>query len=130
MMASILDTGFQVSDTVREYIWQIARWLYFIDALDDYDEDLQKHRFNPIAREDLPFDRYVTTCYPQVQQYLKTLYASYSRLCAQFPDTAENQILTSILTNSIPSVTSMVLHRQALPELLHCHSGNEWRVKP
>jgi hypothetical protein len=47
----------------------------------------------------------------------------------QLGNSPEDQILASILKNSIPSVTSMVLHRQTLPELLHCRPGNEWRAK-
>lgn len=129
MMVGILDAGFHASDTVKEYVRQIARWLYFIDALDDYDEDLQKHRFNPIARPELPFREYVVTCYPQLRQYLLSLYEKYDELCEKLSGDPENEILVSILKNSIPAVTSTVLHRQPLPELLHCHSGNEWRAK-
>jgi hypothetical protein len=129
MMVSILDAGFDASDTTKEYIRQIARWLYFIDALDDYDEDIQKHRFNPIARPELPFREYLVTCYPQLRQYLQSLYEKYDELCEKLSGDPENEILVSILKNSIPAVTSTVLHRQPLPELLHCHSGNEWRAQ-
>ena len=129
MMVGILDAGFDTSPVVREYVRQIARWLYFIDALDDYDEDLKKHRFNPIAKADLPFREYIHTCYPQLQTYLQSLYAEYDSLCAQLPGEGENEILVSILKNSIPVVTATVLQQQPLPELLHCHSGNEWRAK-
>ena len=129
MMAGILDAGFRVSDTIREYVRQIARWLYFIDALDDYDEDLKKHRFNPIATPERSCKVYLQTCYPQLQQMLQSLYAQYDSLCTQLQDTAEGRILISILKNSIPAVTATVLHRQPLPELLHCQSGNQWRAK-
>lgn len=129
MMVSILDVGFQVSDVIREYIQQISRWLYFIDALDDYDEDLKKHRFNPLAKQGVPFREYTAVHYLQLQQHLRLLYQQYDMLCAQLKDSPENQILASILKNTIPAVTSLVLHQQSLPELLHCRTGNEWRVK-
>ena len=130
MMASILDVGFTVSDTVREYIRQISRWLYFIDALDDYDEDLKKKRFNPIAIPGVPFRQYLLEEYPQIQAYLQNLYAQHNLLAAQLEDgSGEGEILRSILKNSIPSVTSLILHQRVLPELLHCSSGNEWRAK-
>jgi hypothetical protein len=129
MMASILEVGFDAPDVTKAYVRQIARWLYFIDALDDYDEDLKKSRFNPIAQADLPFREYVLTQYPQLQQYLQSLYADYDTLAAQLQGNPENEILASILKNSIPTVTSIVLHQQPLPELLHCRSGNEWRAK-
>lgn len=128
MMASILDAGFEVSDTLRSYTYEISRWLYFIDAMDDYDEDLKKKRFNPIAIPGVPFRDYLWEHYPQIRQQLASLYAKHNTLAAQLDDSAESEILRSILKNSIPSVTSLVLHQHPLPELLHC-SGNEWRAK-
>lgn len=130
MMASILDAGFCVSETIRSYAREISRWLYFIDALDDYDEDLKKKRFNPIAVPGTTFREYLLTDYPQIQGFLRSLYAKHDTLAAQLDDgSAESEILRSILKNSIPSVTSLVLHQHALPELLHCKSDSEWRAK-
>jgi len=129
MMVGILDAGFDVSANIREYVRQIARWLYFIDAMDDYDEDLKKNRFNPIAQKGVSCREYLLTQYPQLQQYLQSLYEKHNELCMQLEQSPENEILISILKNSIPVVTAMVLHQQPLPELLHCRSGNEWRAK-
>lgn len=129
MMVAVLDAGFETSEVIREYVRQISRWLYFIDAMDDYDEDLKKHRFNPIAKPGTTFREYTTTCYPQIRMHLNSLYEKYDVLAAAFSGSPENEILASILKNSIPVVTSTVLHQQPLPELLHCRSGNEWRAK-
>lgn len=130
MMVAVLDAGFAVPDLVRNYVREISRWLYFIDALDDYDEDLKKNRFNPIAVPGTTFREYLADSYPQVQALLQSLYAKHTGLIAQLEDgTAEGEILSSILKNSIPSVTSLVLHQRKLPELLHCSSGQEWRAK-
>ena len=130
MMVTVLQVGFTVSDSILSYIREISRWLYFIDALDDYDEDLKKNRFNPIAIPGIPYREYLFTHYPQIQAYLQTLYAQHDALAAQLEDgSSENEILRSILKNSIPSVTSLVLHQRTLPELIHCGSANEWRAK-
>ena len=130
MMVSILTVGFSASDTVCDYVREISRWLYYIDAMDDYDEDLKKHRFNPVAIPQLPYRDYLTTHYPQIRQHLRSLYASHSALAEQLQDnSAESEILRSILKNSIPSVTSLILHQHQLPELLHCRTENEWRAK-
>lgn len=130
MMVSILDVGFSAPETARAYAREISRWLYFIDAMDDYDEDLKKGRFNPIAIPGLPYREYLLTQYPRVAAHLRSLYAGHASLLRQLDDgSAEGDILCSILKNSIPSVTSLILHQRSLPELLHCSTGNEWRAK-
>jgi hypothetical protein len=130
MMAGILKEGFQAPAVAEAYIRQISRWLYFIDALDDYDEDLKKHRFNPIAVEGVPYRSYLDLHYPEIAGYLESLYSRYDGLCRQLDDGSfENEILISILKNSIPAVTALIMHQRRLPELLHCRSGNQWRAK-
>ena len=130
MMTAVLDAGFTVSETLRDYVYEISRWLYYIDAMDDYDEDLKKGRFNPIAIPGVSFRDYLLDNYPVVQQQLQALYAKHNALAKALDDgSAESEILRSILKNSIPSVTSLILHQHSLPELLHCRSGAEWRAK-
>lgn len=130
MMVSVLDAGFSVSDTIGSYVREISRWLYFIDAMDDYDEDLKKHRFNPIAVPGISYRAYLQNSYPEIQKNILSLYARHDSLIRQLDDgSAEAEILCSILKNSIPSVTALILHQRKLPELLHCSSGNEWRAK-
>lgn len=130
MMASIVDVGFSAPEPARSFIREISRWLYFIDALDDYDEDLKKKRFNPIAIPGVSQQDFLVRHYPQVQQLLCSLYAQHPRLLQQLEDgSVENEILCSILKNSIPSVTALIMHQRSLPELLHCKAGNEWRAK-
>ena len=130
MMAGILKEGFQAPAVAEDYIRQISRWLYFIDALDDYDADLKKHRFNPIAIEGVPYGTYLNLHYPEIAGYLDSLYSRYDGLCRELADGSyENEILISILKNSIPAVTALVMHQRSLPELLHCRSGSQWRAK-
>ena len=130
LMESIFTVGFSAPPTICAYAREVSRWLYFIDAMDDYDEDLKKKRFNPIAVPGTTFQEYLLTSYPQVQQHIQSLYAKHNTLIAQLDDgSAEGEILCSILKNSIPSVTALILHQHELPELLHCSSGNEWRAK-
>ncbi|MBQ4066129.1 MAG: hypothetical protein IJD22_00665, partial [Clostridia bacterium] len=98
MMVSVLDAGFSPSDTVRRYVHEIARWLYFIDALDDYDEDLEKKRFNPIAVAGKSYREYLATDYRELHGILRELYSQHGSLIKELEDgSAENEILISIL---------------------------------
>lgn len=130
MMTGILDVGFSVTPTVRQYVHEISRWLYFIDALDDYDEDLKRGRFNPIAEAGVSFSTYRLTRIGELSQILTSLYRHHSDLCAALEDgTRESQILQSILTDSIPAVTASVLTGSKLPTLLHRQQGTVWRAQ-
>ena len=130
MMVSVLDTGFSASDNVKAYVREISRWLYFIDAMDDYDEDLKKGRFNPVARRGTDFREFLLSDYKEVRLLISSLYEKHPALISSLEDTTpEGEILSSILRNSIPSVTALILQEHNLPELLHCSKGNEWRAK-
>lgn len=130
LMSGIVTTGFDAPAVMVSYVYEIARWLYFIDALDDYDEDLEKGRFNPIARKELPFKDYVNTQSKELRSLIRNLWEKHGELLRDMNDgSIENDILRSILTNSIPAVTSLVLNGREIPTLLHFKSGTVWREK-
>lgn len=130
LMTGLLDAAFVPDPTLKLFVREISRWLYFIDALDDYDEDLKKKRFNPLARPDKTFREFVSTEYTYIASLLEDLYAHHSQLLEQLDDgTTENDILISILKNTIPAVTGTVLNGNKLPALLHFKSGTVWRAK-
>lgn len=130
LMSGIVTTGFDAPTVMVSYVYEIARWLYFVDALDDYDEDLEKGRFNPIAKKDLPFRDYVNTHTRELRGLIRNLWEKHGELLKALEDgSIENDILKGILTNSIPAVTSMVLNGRQIPTLLHFKSGTVWREK-
>ena len=109
LMVSAVDAAFCVPDHIRDYAGEISRWLYFIDALDDYDEDIAKGRFNPLS-DGNNFTDFVDKNYMQIQAILASLYEHHPRLVAALNDgSCESEILKSILTNTIPAMTSMAL---------------------
>ena len=42
---------FDVTEAIEDIICHVARWIYFIDAVDDLEEDLRKGRFNPFVEK-------------------------------------------------------------------------------
>lgn len=110
LMTATLDAAFSASEAVREYVREISRWLYYIDALDDYDEDIAKKRFNALVEQDCPFHAYVHKYYQQIQGTIGSLLGKHDALVSALQDgSSENMILISILKNTIPTVTSGVL---------------------
>ena len=49
IMKNALNSMFQCTDAELMIIDYVAQWLYFIDAVDDLDEDITKGRFNPFT---------------------------------------------------------------------------------
>ena len=52
VMAFLLSFGLsggaaKIADTIGRYI---GKWVYLMDAVDDYEEDVRRGRYNPIAR--------------------------------------------------------------------------------
>lgn len=118
MMVATVDSAFSVPQNVREYAREISRWMYFVDALDDYDEDIAKKRFNPL-HDGSSFREYVNKNYTKIQSIIASLCEHHPRLLTEFrDDSAESAILRSVLTNTIPSVTSMALLNAKTPARL------------
>ena len=48
MMSDLMFKAYEIDSDKLEFIKFAARWLYFIDQLDDYDDDAKKNKFNPL----------------------------------------------------------------------------------
>ena len=127
MMLEVADSNYNLPQDKRLFVYEISRWLYYIDALDDYDEDVRKKRFNPLIMDNVTFKDYTEKYYSVIQRDLSDIFKNFEKLKLSFSDESpENQILRSFLINTIPSVTASVLKRQKLPKLLHFKKGNVW----
>ena len=51
IMSALLSAGLDGSNLIilKKIGWHLGRWLYIIDAADDYTEDIEKGRFNPLS---------------------------------------------------------------------------------
>lgn len=100
----------------ERYIRCIARWVYYIDALDDYEEDFQAGRFNSLKKEDAP------TRYDYVKKYigviaadLHYIYQDFNELLEMMPDsTPEDALLRTLICHDIPLRTARILNGQKL----------------
>ena len=56
MMVNVMVELFLIKDNcIKNTISAISKWLYFIDALDDLNEDVKKERFNPFYKHGCNF---------------------------------------------------------------------------
>lgn len=107
------------------YIRHISRWIYYIDALDDYEDDYRKKRFNSLKKEDAP------TLYDYTKKYMKTIvedlqyiYRDLDRIVSMMPNkTPEEQLLRTLICNDIPLRTAKVLRGRSC---INIKTGSVW----
>lgn len=109
LMINILETSFDTSKWKKEYVAYISKWLYFIDALDDIDEDISKQRFSPFKKYG-SHKALVENHYFVISEYLELISEQHKNIIYESLDnTYEGIILKSIIENTIPLTTERVL---------------------
>lgn len=95
----------------RGYIRCISKWIYYIDALDDYEEDYRKKKFNPLKKEDAKtFYEYTRKYILTIGQDLRRLYRNIVAVQKILPsESTEDRLLSYLLTGCIPATTARVL---------------------
>ena len=101
----------------------VGRWVYLIDALDDFDEDLQKDRYNPFA---CLYGKQPLT--PEHREQIRmALYREISELertldLLELDENSETAgILYNIVTKGMPTVTEEVLAGRFHASGKHAH---------
>ena len=95
---------------MREVLYHTGRWIYILDAYDDYKDDAKAGRFNPIA------SRFATNGggLPDeiIQRLEATLTHSNNLVCSAFellPENAWTQIVSNIVYLGMPYIRTQVL---------------------
>ena len=107
MMLTALQSEFSISPQTENVIIAVCSWIYLIDALDDYDKDIKKNRFNPIAIKGLTFNDYVNLHWREIYHYLDSTIGTYNNLGEKgFDYYAANIIINAF----IPDVCENILN--------------------
>lgn len=109
MMLRLARECFGLTDQRRlSYLQAASGWLYFIDAVDDVDENLADGSFNPFASYG-SFSQLKNHNYLFLTDHVQSLYAHVSR---QSPSGMNDLIIGRILFRGIPDATVQVLTRR------------------
>ena len=108
MMVRIGTERFGLSDPTKIMALDFAaRWLYFIDAVDDLDDNRKKNTFNPFCGCG-SFHKLKNQHYMDLSAHFQQLYQNISKL----PGTENAQVLNYILFNKVPTETIHVLLKE------------------
>lgn len=119
MMEHTMSTYRALEKWEIDYIRCISRWIYYIDALDDYEKDFKEKKFNPLKKEDAPtFYEYLRLHMDTVLSDIRYLYEPIAEVLKIMPqNTMEDRLLTALLRDNIPYTTSRILSGKAFIKL-------------
>jgi len=127
MMLNTAKAAFEIDNTQQTYIYEISRWLYVIDAFDDYEKDVKKGDFNPLAQEGVSYTSFVNNNCSNIQKLINDLSKNYRLLLNKYDnECVEEQIMCSILRDTIPINTSLILNETQQKVRLRKY-GSVWR---
>ena len=95
---------------MRELLYHLGRWIYIIDACDDYRKDSQRGRYNPAASRYPPVDGKLPC--EGAGRLRTTLTRSNDLLCLAFellPENAWTDIVRNMIYLGMPAVCERVL---------------------
>lgn len=127
MMGTLVDKAFCVEPHKIDFVKAIARWLYLIDQIDDYDKDVQKGKYNPLVVKGVSKDQYINSGHNCLFSLLQTIFQDYSDIKKKLDcSCCEDWLLYSVMSESIPSITAVILSGKQLPQYGHCRKQANW----
>ena len=101
-----------------ELLYHLGRWIYIIDAYDDYKNDVKAGRYNPVAVRYPPDEGRISA--EDKEQLKTTLTHSNNLLCLAFellPENAWTDVIQNMIYLSMPDVCRRVI-------------DGKWPIKP
>lgn len=128
MMEKLVITAFEVDSNRIAFIKGISRWLYFIDQLDDYDDDVKEGKYNPLIVEGVSKRYLVNKDNSYLFGVLREIFKDYPNIKKGLDSAcSEDCLLYAVLNNAIPSMTLMVLLNKNIPRIVHKKKELEWK---
>ena len=96
--------------SLHQLLYHLGRWIYIIDAYDDYKADAKAGRYNPIAQLCRPDQATLTD--ESVARIKTTLAHSNNLICSAFellPENPWTQIIENMIYSGMPNVCDCVL---------------------
>lgn len=114
----------ETTEQQKKFLYAISSWVYIIDALDDYDKDVKKGRFNPFIKEGQSFK----TFYNSNREYIiNTLNTSMGDSLTYDDDSFDYFAAEILLNHFIPDVTQKIVTGSSLSTI---RLRNMWHFCP
>ncbi len=104
--------GEKSTEHTRKLFYALGKWIYLIDALDDYDEDVKKGAYNPFAlaykapcRKDLLLGKFGE----EVRFIFQSVFLDIGESVAKIPFRFNRDLSDNILFRGLPTVTKRIM---------------------
>ena len=109
---SVLILGEQANDYVQTLSYNLGKWIYLIDALDDVKIDIKRHNYNPfVACYGIKNAKELNEKYDEIEF---EMYAVLNRIAQSYNDLNLSKytcVLSNVLFDSIRNKTKQILSR-------------------
>jgi len=110
ILKSIASDADEKHRPLNELLYHLGRWIYIIDACDDYSSDIKANRFNPLALLYPPYDGALPA--KSTERLKTTLAHSNNLICSAYellPENIWSEIIKNMIYMGMPDVCTRVL---------------------
>jgi len=123
MMYSAMSIYFKISEQQKKLIFAISSWIYIIDAIDDYDKDKKRNRFNPFLIEEMSYKHYINLHRESINETINNILVG----CLTHDDDNFDYYSADVLLNEfMPDVSQSIINGVSLKNV---RAKNIWHFK-
>ena len=115
MLKSISTLVFKdkASEYTENLVYAIGKWIYFIDALDDYDKDIKKHNFNVFYNyyKCSDYNELIKNHEKDIVFVFSTIFIQISENYSKIPMKYNTDLVNNIILRGIPNKTKQILDK-------------------
>lgn len=106
-----------LKDKVTEFtdglFYSVGKWVYLIDALDDYDKDVKKHNFNVFynAYKEDSFESLIANKGNEISFVFNGIFLKIAENYKQIKTYYNTDLVQNIITRGIPTITQNVIKK-------------------
>ena len=113
MIINACRVSFSLNSNNLSVLRGIFRWVYLIDALDDYDKDVKQKSFNPLLNSKSSFKDFVDANYKEIHIAIHSIMNEIRFNGESQKNTdIEDKIIETIVSSTIPTTTAKILTGQ------------------
>lgn len=132
MMINISVNSYHIDNIKIDYLLMISKWVYIIDAINDYDKDYKDNIFNPLLYDVNPQSNlydYLNCNWKKMTQLLTQTFSNSNQICIKLNDNSiDSDILISIFQYTIKLKAIGILSRgRNYTSKKMMREGNVWR---
>ncbi len=104
----------KATDFTRKLMYAVGKWIYLIDALDDYDKDVKKNSYNVFYAEygDNDYKTLIKNHGKDLAFIFNELFSEISENYNNIPKTYNTDLTENILLRGIPKKTAEIFSKQ------------------